>query len=58
VADFRRACLPAAGGDAPPLAGAPRGPAATQPPAGISLAEGCSFIGAVLFADVAVAEDP
>jgi serine/threonine protein kinase len=58
VADFRRACLPAAGGDAPPLAGAPRGPAATQPPAGISLAEGCSFIGAVLFADVAVADPP
>ena len=58
VADFRRACLPAAGGDAPPLAGAPRGPAATQPPAGISLAEGCSFIGAVLFADVTAAEPP
>jgi serine/threonine protein kinase len=50
VADFRRACLPAVSGEAAVS------PAQSVPPAGAALAAGCSFIGAVLFADVTAAE--
>ena len=54
VADFRRACLPtAAGGAASQPAARVSAPAAVAPPGG-SLVDGCSFIGTVLFADVAI----